>query len=64
MGQSSPKVQSMFGSSVGGTGAGTHRVPAASWEREYTHSGHQSQKRRENIPIAGTNHRRGERIYP
>ena len=29
----------------------------------YTHSGHQSQKGRENIPITGTDHRRGERIY-
>eukprot|EP00959_Pyramimonas_sp_CCMP1952_P475008 9503968-Pyramimonas_sp.AAC.2 len=32
--------------------------------RDYTHSGHQSQKKRENMPIAGTNHRRRERIYP
>eukprot|EP00976_Prorocentrum_cordatum_P094895 1189967-Prorocentrum_minimum.AAC.2 len=29
-----------------------------------TRSGHQSQKGRENIPAAGTNRRRGERIYP
>eukprot|EP00976_Prorocentrum_cordatum_P083106 1185102-Prorocentrum_minimum.AAC.3 len=33
-------------------------------EREYTHSGHQWQKGRENIPKADTNGRRGERIYP
>eukprot|EP00976_Prorocentrum_cordatum_P104188 1193768-Prorocentrum_minimum.AAC.6 len=30
----------------------------------YTHSRHQSQKGRENIPISGTNRRRGERICP
>eukprot|EP00959_Pyramimonas_sp_CCMP1952_P195893 4095363-Pyramimonas_sp.AAC.1 len=30
------------------------RLPIAKGEREYTHSGHQSQKGRENIPIAGT----------
>eukprot|EP00976_Prorocentrum_cordatum_P095843 1190320-Prorocentrum_minimum.AAC.2 len=40
------------------------RVPIAEGEREYTRSGHQSQKGRENIPVAGTNHRRGERTYP
>eukprot|EP00959_Pyramimonas_sp_CCMP1952_P130032 2719186-Pyramimonas_sp.AAC.1 len=29
-------------------------------EREYALSGHQSQKGRENIPVAGTHRRRGE----
>eukprot|EP00959_Pyramimonas_sp_CCMP1952_P426204 8926919-Pyramimonas_sp.AAC.1 len=29
-----------------------------------TRSGHQSRKGRGNIPVAGTNHGRGERIYP
>eukprot|EP00976_Prorocentrum_cordatum_P071399 1180309-Prorocentrum_minimum.AAC.1 len=29
-------------------------------ETEYTRSGHQSRKGRENIPVAGTNHGRGE----
>eukprot|EP00976_Prorocentrum_cordatum_P118098 1196411-Prorocentrum_minimum.AAC.3 len=33
-------------------------------EREYIRSGYQSQKGRENIPAAGTDRRRGERIYP
>eukprot|EP00959_Pyramimonas_sp_CCMP1952_P357245 7480507-Pyramimonas_sp.AAC.1 len=33
-------------------------------QREHTHSGHHSQKGRENIPIAGTSRRRGTRIYP
>eukprot|EP00959_Pyramimonas_sp_CCMP1952_P042899 897751-Pyramimonas_sp.AAC.1 len=32
-------------------------------EREYTRSGHQLRKGRENIPASGTNHGRGERIY-
>eukprot|EP00976_Prorocentrum_cordatum_P110506 1195210-Prorocentrum_minimum.AAC.10 len=40
------------------------RAPIAEGEREHTRSGHQSQKGRENIPVAGTNRRRGERIYP
>eukprot|EP00959_Pyramimonas_sp_CCMP1952_P094018 1966716-Pyramimonas_sp.AAC.1 len=31
---------------------------------EYTHRGHQSQKGRENISVAGTNRRRGERTHP
>eukprot|EP00959_Pyramimonas_sp_CCMP1952_P254480 5315334-Pyramimonas_sp.AAC.1 len=30
----------------------------------YTRSRHQSQNGRENIPAAGTNRTRGERIYP
>eukprot|EP00976_Prorocentrum_cordatum_P077533 1182727-Prorocentrum_minimum.AAC.3 len=49
----------------GETGAAHNckRVPIAEGEREYTHSGYQSQKGRENIPIAGTRRRRGERIY-
>eukprot|EP00976_Prorocentrum_cordatum_P087521 1186941-Prorocentrum_minimum.AAC.1 len=32
--------------------------------RRGTRSGHQSRKGRENIPVAGTNRGRGERIYP
>ena len=40
------------------------RAPITEGKREYDRSGHQSQKGRENIPVAGTNHRRGERIYP
>eukprot|EP00959_Pyramimonas_sp_CCMP1952_P215765 4513044-Pyramimonas_sp.AAC.1 len=39
------------------------RAPITEAEREYTRSGHQSQKGRENIPGAGANHRRGERMY-
>eukprot|EP00976_Prorocentrum_cordatum_P107657 1194682-Prorocentrum_minimum.AAC.3 len=38
------------------------RSPITEGEREYTRSGNQSQKGRENIPVAGTNHKRGERI--
>eukprot|EP00959_Pyramimonas_sp_CCMP1952_P035254 738594-Pyramimonas_sp.AAC.1 len=38
------------------------RAPIAEGEREYTRSGHQSRKGRENIPIAGTNRGTGERI--
>eukprot|EP00976_Prorocentrum_cordatum_P067791 1178889-Prorocentrum_minimum.AAC.5 len=38
------------------------RAPIAEGEREDTHCGHQSQKGRENIPISGTNRRRGENI--
>eukprot|EP00976_Prorocentrum_cordatum_P075104 1181783-Prorocentrum_minimum.AAC.3 len=38
----------------------THmRAPITEGEREYTRSGHQSQKGRANIPVAGTNRRRG-----
>eukprot|EP00959_Pyramimonas_sp_CCMP1952_P264913 5539322-Pyramimonas_sp.AAC.1 len=32
--------------------------------REYTRSGHRSQKGRKNVLVAGTTRRRGERIYP
>eukprot|EP00976_Prorocentrum_cordatum_P067936 1178933-Prorocentrum_minimum.AAC.3 len=39
-------------------------APIAEGERDYTRIGHQLQKGRENIPVAGTNRRRGERIYP
>eukprot|EP00976_Prorocentrum_cordatum_P107380 1194632-Prorocentrum_minimum.AAC.3 len=43
-------------------------MPAEVWmlaaAAAYTRSGHRSQKGRENIPVAGTNRRRGERIYP
>ena len=38
--------------------------PIAEGEREYTRSRHQSQKGRGNIPVAGTNREREERIYP
>eukprot|EP00976_Prorocentrum_cordatum_P059998 1175725-Prorocentrum_minimum.AAC.6 len=38
------------------------RAPIAEREREYTRSGHQSRKGRENIPAAGTNRGKGERI--
>eukprot|EP00959_Pyramimonas_sp_CCMP1952_P088005 1841383-Pyramimonas_sp.AAC.1 len=37
-----------------------HGQIRATQPREYTRNGHQSQKGRENIPIAGTNHRRHE----
>eukprot|EP00976_Prorocentrum_cordatum_P002172 42993-Prorocentrum_minimum.AAC.1 len=40
------------------------RAPITEGERAYTHSGHQSRKGRENIHITGTNHGRGESIYP
>eukprot|EP00959_Pyramimonas_sp_CCMP1952_P102841 2150846-Pyramimonas_sp.AAC.1 len=39
-------------------------APIAEGEREYARSRHQSQKGRENIPVAGANRKRGERIYP
>ena len=39
-------------------------APHAEGEREYTRSGHLSQKGRENTPVAGANRRRGERLYP
>eukprot|EP00959_Pyramimonas_sp_CCMP1952_P294976 6169686-Pyramimonas_sp.AAC.1 len=48
-------------------GRGSGRSNQFKWvpaEREYTLSGHQSRKGRENIPLAGTNRGRGERIYP
>eukprot|EP00959_Pyramimonas_sp_CCMP1952_P335081 7016522-Pyramimonas_sp.AAC.1 len=39
------------------------RAPIAKREREYTRSGHQSGKGRENIPVTGTNHGRGVRGF-
>eukprot|EP00959_Pyramimonas_sp_CCMP1952_P089586 1874213-Pyramimonas_sp.AAC.1 len=39
-------------------------VAALAHSHLYTRSGHQSRKGKENIPVAGTNHGRGERIYP
>eukprot|EP00976_Prorocentrum_cordatum_P033629 684835-Prorocentrum_minimum.AAC.1 len=43
--------------------SGSSPSGASSKGREYTRSGHQLQKVRENIPVADTNCRRGERIY-
>eukprot|EP00976_Prorocentrum_cordatum_P073707 1181222-Prorocentrum_minimum.AAC.1 len=37
----------------------TEPAPITEGDREYTRSGHQSQKGSENIPVVGTNHRRG-----
>eukprot|EP00959_Pyramimonas_sp_CCMP1952_P080187 1676131-Pyramimonas_sp.AAC.1 len=39
------------------------QAPIAEGEREYTRGRHQLRKGRENIPVAGTNRRRGGRIY-
>eukprot|EP00959_Pyramimonas_sp_CCMP1952_P019592 413701-Pyramimonas_sp.AAC.3 len=41
-----------------------HSEERGETSREKTRSGHPSQKGRENVPVAGTNRRRGERIYP
>eukprot|EP00976_Prorocentrum_cordatum_P109871 1195092-Prorocentrum_minimum.AAC.1 len=40
----------------------TPRADKTQGEREYALSGHQSHKGRENMPLAGTNRTRGERI--
>eukprot|EP00959_Pyramimonas_sp_CCMP1952_P049927 1043504-Pyramimonas_sp.AAC.1 len=39
-------------------------APIAEGEREYSRSRRQSQQGRENIPVAGANRSRGERICP